>query len=92
MHLVLVAGGDEVMMMVLRGWRRLWTGTKGVAARGGEWCGGSSRSASVMWCGAGEGDEVVWPVVDGDEGEGGGGYGGGFGGGGGAWWRVVWWI
>nr|GFB69153.1 hypothetical protein [Tanacetum cinerariifolium] len=44
---------------------------------------------SVMWCGDGEGDEVVWPAVDGDEGEGGGGCGGGFGGGGGAWWRVV---
>nr|GEV49270.1 putative reverse transcriptase domain-containing protein [Tanacetum cinerariifolium] len=29
--------------------------------------------ASVMWCGDGEGDEVVWPAVDGDEGEGSGG-------------------
>nr|GFC54918.1 hypothetical protein [Tanacetum cinerariifolium] len=38
------ATADEVMMMVLGWWRRLWTETKGVAARGGEWCGGSSRS------------------------------------------------
>nr|GEV69258.1 hypothetical protein [Tanacetum cinerariifolium] len=48
--------------------------------------------ASVMWCGDGEGDEVVWPAMDGDEWEGGGGCGGGFGGEGDAWWRVVWWI
>nr|GEV49271.1 hypothetical protein [Tanacetum cinerariifolium] len=34
---------------------------------------------SVMWCGDGECDEVVWPAVDGDEGEGGGGCGGGLG-------------
>nr|GEZ69968.1 hypothetical protein [Tanacetum cinerariifolium] len=40
----MVDSGWDGVVLQLGWWRRLWTGTKGVAARGGERCGGSYRS------------------------------------------------
>nr|GEW99439.1 hypothetical protein [Tanacetum cinerariifolium] len=72
-------GGGDV-----DGWRwRLWSGDagRGVATRGGEWCGGSSRSGDkkAFWfrpegspekfSGVGGGGRRWWPAAGGEEGE-----------------------